>query len=62
VCEWPAAGIALSRAETDAQQLLDAAARAVALFPDEPPAGEQTTWSSTTTQLHSPDPAPDKSD
>lgn len=46
VCEWPAAGIALSRAETDAQQLHDAAARAVALFPDEPRAGEQTIWSS----------------
>jgi hypothetical protein len=37
VCEWPAAGIGLSRAETDAQPLLDAAARAVPVFPDEPP-------------------------
>jgi hypothetical protein len=36
VCEWPAAGIALSRAEIDAQQLLDAAGRAVAVFPDAP--------------------------
>lgn len=35
VCEWPEAGIPLSRAEADAQQLLDAAARAVAAFPDE---------------------------
>lgn len=36
VCEWPEVGIALSRAEADAQQLLDAAARAVAVFPREP--------------------------
>lgn len=40
VCEWPAAGVALSRAEADARQLLDAAARAVAIFPDEAPAGD----------------------
>jgi hypothetical protein len=45
VCEWPAAGIALCRAETDAQQLLDAATRAVAVFPDELPAVESTGWS-----------------
>jgi hypothetical protein len=62
VCEWLAAGIALSRAETDAQPLLDAAARAVALFPDEDPAGEQTTWSSSTTQIYSQGPSADKSD
>lgn len=36
VCEWPAAGIPLTRNEVDAQTLLDAAARARALFPDEP--------------------------
>jgi hypothetical protein len=41
VCEWPAAGVALSRAETDAQPLLDAAARAVALFPAQPSAAGQ---------------------
>lgn len=62
VCEWPAAGIALSRAETDAEQLLDAAARAIALFPDEAPAGAQTTWSSSTTQVYSRDPSSDESD
>jgi hypothetical protein len=33
VCEWPAAGIPLSRGEVDAQTILDAAARAVAIFP-----------------------------
>jgi hypothetical protein len=32
VCEWHPAGIALSRAEIDAQPLLDAAARSTALF------------------------------
>jgi hypothetical protein len=32
VCEWPVAGIALSRAEIDAQVLLVAAGRAVAAF------------------------------
>jgi hypothetical protein len=62
VCEWPAAGIALSRADTDAQQLLDGAARAVALFPDEPPAGDQTTWSSSITHIGSQDPSDDESD
>jgi hypothetical protein len=61
VCEWPAAGIALSRVETDAQQLLDAAARAVALFPDQPPAGEQSLWSSST-QAFSQGPSSDKTD
>lgn len=62
VCEWPAAGITLSRAETDAQRLLDAAARAVALFPDAPSAGEQISWPSTRTQLYSQDPSPGESD
>jgi hypothetical protein len=33
VCEWPAVGIALTRAEIDAQTILDAAARARTLFP-----------------------------
>jgi hypothetical protein len=54
VCEWPAAGIALSRAETDAQQLLDASARAVALFADEPPAGEQINRSRSQVYLQDP--------
>ena len=32
VCEWPALGLAESRAEIDAQSVLDAAARAQVLF------------------------------
>lgn len=35
VCEWPGAGIALSRHEIDAQLVLDAAGRAQQLFTDE---------------------------
>ena len=35
VCEWPAAGIPLSRREIDAQLILDAADRSRAIFPDE---------------------------
>lgn len=46
VCEWPAAGIPLSRHEIDAQILLDAAARARGLFPDEPTSHLGGTWSS----------------
>jgi hypothetical protein len=46
VCEWPAAGIPLSRQELDAQMLLDAAARARALFPTEPTSQSGATWSS----------------
>lgn len=37
VCEWPAAGIPLTRSEIDAQTILNAASRAQALFPDEQP-------------------------
>jgi hypothetical protein len=62
VCEWPAADIALSRAETDAQQLLDAAARSAALFPDDTSAGEQINWSSSRTQVYAQDPPADESD
>ena len=32
VCEWPAAGLAVSHAEIDAQLVLDAAARARVVF------------------------------
>jgi hypothetical protein len=39
VCEWPAAGIALTRVEIDAGAILDAAARAVILWEDESPQG-----------------------
>ncbi len=49
VCEWPAAGIALTRTEVDAQVLLDAAARARELFPDRASSDHPgSTWSSTT--------------
>ena len=34
VCEWPACGIAESRADTDAQLILDAARRSVRLWPE----------------------------
>jgi len=39
VCEWPAAGIPLTRHEIDAQLVLDAASRAQQLFTDEQHAG-----------------------
>jgi hypothetical protein len=35
VCEWPAAGIPLTRAQVDGQALIDAAARAQQLFPSQ---------------------------
>ncbi len=44
VCEWPAAGLALIRQEVDAQILLDAAARARSLFPNEPTSDPGGTW------------------
>jgi hypothetical protein len=34
ICEWPAGGVPESRAEIDAQLLLDASARAVQLWPE----------------------------
>ena len=46
VCEWPAAGLALTRQEVDAQIVLDAAARARGLFPDQPTSHPGGTWSS----------------
>ena len=46
VCEWPAAGLALIRQEVDSQILLDAAARARSLFPDEPTSHPGGTWAS----------------
>jgi hypothetical protein len=46
VCEWPAAGIALSRHQVDAQILLDAAARARRLFPNAPTPHPGGTWAS----------------
>jgi hypothetical protein len=35
VCEWPAAGIALTHVEVDSQPLRDAAGRSRELFPNE---------------------------
>lgn len=45
VCEWPAAGIEFSRQEVDAETLIDAAARARELFPDQPTSHRGSTWS-----------------
>jgi hypothetical protein len=36
VCEWPAAGISQTRAEIDAQTIIDAGARAIIVFPASP--------------------------
>lgn len=48
VCEWPAARIPLSRVEIDAQVILDAAARAQPIFPDDRrPGGQSSNWSTT---------------
>jgi hypothetical protein len=52
VCEWPAAGLALARQEVAAQILLDAAARARGIFPDEPSSHPGRTWSSYGIALH----------
>ena len=46
VCEWPAAGLALTRQEVDAKTFLHAAARARSVFPDEPTSHPGGTWSS----------------
>ncbi len=47
VCEWPAAEIPLTRAELDARIVIDAAARAQVIFPDDhsPQSGPGATWS-----------------
>jgi len=39
VCEWPAAGIPVTRHEIDARVVLDAARRAIVLFEDDAGAG-----------------------
>lgn len=46
VCEWPAAELALSRAEIDAQVVIDAASRAQAVFPGQSWDGPVLSWSS----------------
>jgi hypothetical protein len=45
VCEWPAAGIALTRVNVDAELLLAAAARARVVFPDEASSEGASSWS-----------------
>jgi hypothetical protein len=46
VCEWPAAGIPLSRSEINAQMILDAARRAEVIFPDVgTPRASGSSWS-----------------
>lgn len=46
VSEWPAAGIALTRVDVDAQLLIDAAARAREMFPNQATSQRGGTWSS----------------
>lgn len=46
VCEWPAAGIPLSRADIEAQLLLDASTRARQLFANRASSAGGSTWSS----------------
>lgn len=48
VCEWPAAGIALTRAEINAELLRAAAGRARVMFPDQPASGQSPGSSSVT--------------
>jgi hypothetical protein len=45
VCEWPAAGIALTRVAIDSEPLRDAAARSRELFPNEASEVRSSTWS-----------------
>jgi len=47
VCEWPAAGISLTRVEVDSQPLRDAAARSRELFPNDSSGVQGATWSRT---------------
>jgi hypothetical protein len=58
VCEWPAAGIPLTRRSVDAQMLLDAAARARAVFPNEPASDAGANWRSSTSYTYSKTPPP----
>ena len=45
VCEWPAAGIALTRVEVDSEPLRDAASRSRELFPNNASGVGGATWS-----------------
>jgi hypothetical protein len=51
VCEWPAAGIPLSRAQIDGQSIIDAAARAQTIFPDQVGRESSLGWSSSSVQI-----------
>jgi len=62
VCEWPAARIPLSRAEIDAQIILDAAARARPIFPDDRGPRGQSSSRSTTAFASAPEPSSSSSD
>jgi hypothetical protein len=48
VCEWPAANIPVTRHELDARAILDAAARARVVFPDEGPDRPGGGWTAST--------------
>jgi hypothetical protein len=52
VCEWPAAGIALTRHELDAQLILDAASHAQVFFPDEEISGSPVGRTSSVVVAH----------
>lgn len=51
VCEWPAADIPLSRAQVDGQTIIDAAARAQTVFPDQVGREPSIGWSSSSVQI-----------
>ncbi len=46
VCEWPTVKIPLSRAELDAQTILDAAGRAQVIFPEPDHSSSEGNWTS----------------
>lgn len=59
VCEWPVAGMALTRAGIDAQTIIDAAGRARVLFPDQRASGSSggsTSYGSVSAQIHKREP------
>ena len=67
VCEWPAAGIPLTRTEIDAGAILEAAQRARVIFEDHPGADAPgSTWSTLTatraSESAAPPPQPDAAD
>ena len=54
VCEWPAAGIPLTRVEVDSQLLRDAAGRSRELFPNQASGVRGGTWSGSTMSARTP--------